>query len=60
MNLAKIHNDANSLIADTYGVTEIPNHGSVIVSDDGKTYKVYFEKVESGWLITETKPIENL
>ena len=60
MDIAKIHHEANCLIAETYGTTSIPVLGSVIVTDKGKSYKVHFQKVEEekeGWNITYTEAI---
>ena len=57
MNIAKIHHEANSLIAATYGTSGIPDFGSVIVSDEGKSYRVHFQKKETGWIITRTEAI---
>lgn len=57
MNIAKIRREANSLIAATYGTTGIPEFGSVIVSVEGKSYRVHFQKKETGWIITRTEAI---
>ena len=51
MNIAKIHHEANSLIAETYGTTNISEFGSVIVTGEEKSYRVYFQKKETGWLL---------
>lgn len=54
MDLAKIHYEANRLIAEIYGSTIVPENGSVTVIVDGIRYIVYFRKVETGWVITKT------
>lgn len=55
MDFAKIHYEANCLIAQTYGSTAVPESGSVPVTVDGIRYIVYFRKVESGWNIVRTE-----
>ena len=50
MDYNKIYYEANLKIAATYGVTDIPLKGYIIVTVDNKSYKVYFEKKEDGWL----------
>lgn len=57
MNIAKIHQEANSLIAQTYGTTGIPESGSVVVTVDGVKCIAYFRKVETGWIITGTNKL---
>lgn len=54
MDKAKIHYEANCLIAQTYGSTVVPENGSVTVTIDGIRYIAYFRKVENGWIITRT------
>lgn len=57
MDLAKIHYEANCLIAETYGSTIVPENGSVTVIVDGIRYIVCFRKVETGWVITNTNKL---
>lgn len=55
MDLAQIHHKANILIAQTYGSTNIPIRGSIIVSVNNIPYIVYFHKIEDGWCIDKTE-----
>lgn len=55
MDKAKIHYEANCLIAQTYGSTSVPENGSVVVTVDGIRYIAYFCKVETGWNIVRTE-----
>lgn len=54
MDLVQIHHKANILIAQTYGIIDIPEKGYVIVVDNIK-YIVYLYKIESGWNIEKVK-----
>lgn len=51
MDYNKIYYEANLKMAITYGVTSIPQEGYIVVTVDNKSYKVYFEKKEDGWLL---------
>ena len=51
MDLAGIYHKANILIAQTYGITGVPEKGYVIVTVNNVRYIVYFYKIESGWNI---------
>lgn len=55
MDLQKIYREANCLIAQTYGSTDVPENGNVTVIVDGITYIVHFRKVESGWNIIKAE-----
>mgnify|MGYP001030318132 CR=1 FL=1 len=47
MDLAGIYHKANILIAQTYGITGVPEKGYVIVTVNNVRYIVYFYKIES-------------
>lgn len=51
MDLVQIYHKANILIAQTYGITGVPEKGYVIVTVNNVRYIVYFYKIESGWNI---------
>lgn len=55
MDLRKIYHEANCLIAQTHGSTDVPENGNVTVIVDGITYIVHFRKVESGWNIIKAE-----
>lgn len=54
-DLAGIYHKANILIAQTYGITGVPEKGYVIVTVNNVRYIVYFYKIESGWNIEVEK-----
>ena len=56
MDLAGIYHKANILIAQTYGITGVPEKGYVIVTVNNVRYIVYFYKIESGWNIERYCP----
>ena len=45
MDLAGIYHKANILIAQTYGITGVPEKGYVIVTVNNVRYIVYFYKI---------------
>ena len=55
MDLAGIYHKANILIAQTYGITGVPEKGYVIVTVNNVRYIVYFYKIESGWNIEKVE-----
>ena len=55
MDLVQIYHKANILIAQTYGITGVPEKGYVIVTVNNVRYIVYFYKIESGWNIEKVE-----
>ncbi len=55
LDLAGIYHKANILIAQTYGITGVPEKGYVIVTVNNVRYIVYFYKIESGWNIEKVE-----
>lgn len=55
MDLAQIYHKANLLIAQTYGLTGIPEKGYVIVFVNDIKYIVHFYRMESGWNIEKVE-----
>ena len=53
MDLAGIYHKANILIAQTYGITGVPEKGYVIVTVNNVRYIVYFYKIEKRELMLE-------
>ena len=49
------YHKANILIAQTYGITGVPEKGYVIVTVNNVRYIVYFYKIESGWNIEKVE-----
>lgn len=45
MDLVQIYHKANILIAQTYGITGVPEKGYVIVTVNNVRYIVYFYKI---------------
>ena len=55
MDLVQIYHKANILIAQTYGITGVPEKGYVIVTVNNVRYIIYFYKLESGWNIEKVE-----
>lgn len=55
MDLAQIYHKANLLIAQTYGLTGIPEKGYVIVFVNDVKYIVHFYRMENGWNIEKVE-----